>query len=43
MLIKFSEKSLYGPWREVLFYPFALAIGLICIGVLFGYGLSKLV
>lgn len=33
----------YGPWREVLFYPLALAIGLICIGVLLGYGLTKLV
>lgn len=33
----------YGPWREVLFYPLALAIGLICIGTLLGYVLSKLV
>lgn len=32
----------YGPWREVLFYPLALAIGLICIGTLLGYGLTKL-
>ena len=43
MLAKLSEKYPYGPWREVLFYPFALAICLICIGILFGYGLSKLV
>jgi len=43
MLAKLSEKYPYGPWREVLFYPLALAIGLISIGVLFGYGLSKLV
>lgn len=43
MLTKLSEKYPYGPWREVLFYPLALAIGLICIGVLFGYGLSKIV
>ncbi|MFJ2289518.1 hypothetical protein ACIOUF_24715 [Pseudomonas iridis] len=50
---RFSEQQLvrsgeqltypYGPWREVLFYPLALAIGLICIGTLLGYGLSKLV
>jgi hypothetical protein len=50
---RFSEQQLamsseqlkypYGPWREVLFYPLALAIGLICIGALLGYGLSKLV
>ena len=32
----------YGPWREVLFYPLALAIGLKCIGTLLGYGLTKL-
>jgi len=33
----------YGPWREVMFYSLALAIGLVCIGALRGYGLSKLV
>jgi len=43
MLTKFSEKYPYGPWREVLFYPLALAIGLICIGALLGYRLSRLV
>ena len=43
MQTKPSEKYPYGPWREVLFYPLALAIGLIGIGVLLGYGLSKLV
>lgn len=50
---RFSEQQLarsseqlkypYGPWREALFYPLALAIGLICIGALLGYGLTKLV
>ena len=45
MQAKFSEQLNYpyGPWREVLFYPLTLAIGLICIGVLLGYGLTKLV
>jgi len=43
LLARFSEKHPYGPWREVLFYPLALAIGLICIGALLGYGLTKLV
>lgn len=33
----------YGPWREVLFYPVALAICLVIIGGLLGYGLIKLV
>lgn len=51
--VRFSEQQLarsseqlkypYGPWREVLFYPLALAIGLIYIGTLLGYGLSKCV
>ena len=50
---RFSEQQLarsseqlkypYGPWREVLFYPLVLAIGLIYIGALLGYGLTKLV
>ena len=45
MQARFDErlKYPYGPWREVWFYPLALAIGLICIGVLLGYGLTKLV
>jgi hypothetical protein len=45
LLARSSErlKYPYGPWREVLFYPLALAVGLICIGVLLGYGLTKLV
>jgi hypothetical protein len=45
MQARFDEqlKYPYGPWREVLFYPLALAIGLICIGALLGYGLTKLV
>jgi hypothetical protein len=33
----------YGPWREVLYYPVALAMCLVIIGGLLGYALVKLV